>query len=91
MTRSKLSDSRRTPTADRWPVGVFKKKGMPLKTGQTSVQCYRPELLHLILDGAIDTTDLISHRLPLERAPEGYKNFNERQNEWTKVVLKPHG
>ena len=42
------------------------------------------------LDGKIDTTDLISHRLPLEQAPEGYKNFKENQNEWTKVVLKPH-
>ena len=36
-----------------------------------------------------DTTFLISHRLPLEKAPEGYKNFKEQQNEWTKVVLKP--
>jgi threonine dehydrogenase-like Zn-dependent dehydrogenase len=44
----------------------------------------------LILDGKIDTTDLISHRLPLEQAPEGYKNFKEKQNEWTKVVLLPH-
>lgn len=23
------------------------------------------------------------------RAPEGYKNFEEKQNEWTKVVLEP--
>jgi len=25
----------------------------------------------------------------LEQAPEGYKNFKENQNEWTKVVLLP--
>jgi threonine dehydrogenase-like Zn-dependent dehydrogenase len=43
----------------------------------------------MILDRKIDTTDLISHRLPLEEAAEGYKNFKENQNEWTKVVLKP--
>jgi len=53
-------------------------------------QNYLPALLQLILDGRIDTTDLISHRLPLEQAAEGYKNFKENQNEWTKVVLKPH-
>ena len=28
-------------------------------------------------------------RLPLEDAPKGYKMFKERQNEVTKVVLKP--
>ena len=48
-----------------------------------------PQLLELILDGKIDTTFLISHRLPLEEAAEGYKNFKEKQNEYTKVVLKP--
>jgi threonine dehydrogenase-like Zn-dependent dehydrogenase len=65
-------------------------KGLTLKTGQTHVQRYLPQLLQLILEGGIDTTDLISHRLPLEQAAEGYKNFKENQNEWTKVILKPH-
>ena len=43
----------------------------------------------LIGEGKIDTTFLISHRLPLEDAPLGYKMFKEEQNETTKVVLKP--
>lgn len=34
---------------------------------------------------------MISHRLDLEEAPNGYKMFKERQNEVTKVVLKPRG
>ena len=76
--------------ADKFPVGAFMEKGLTLKTGQTHVQRYLPQLLQMILEGKIDTTDLISHRLPLEQAPEGYKNFKENQNEWTKVVLKPH-
>ena len=48
-----------------------------------------PQLLDMILDGKLDTTFLISHRLDLEDAPEGYKKFKEKQNEYTKVVLKP--
>ena len=76
--------------ADKFPIGAFMEKGLTLKTGQTHVQNYLPELLQLILEGKIDTTDLISHRLPLEQAAEGYKNFKENQNEWTKVVLLPH-
>lgn len=58
-------------------------------TGQTHVQKYTQKLLQMILDGKIDTTFLISHRLPLEKASEGYKMFKEQQNEVTKVVLKP--
>lgn len=30
-----------------------------------------------------------SRSLPLEEAPTGYRNFKERQDAWTKVVLKP--
>ena len=75
---------------DKVPIGAFMQKGLTIKTGQTHVQKYLPELLQLILEGRIDTTDLISHRLPLERAAEGYKNFHDNPNEWTKVVLSPH-
>jgi threonine dehydrogenase-like Zn-dependent dehydrogenase len=27
----------------------------------------------------------------LEHAPDAYKNFDDRNNGWTKVVLKPEG
>ena len=37
--------------------------------------------------GAMDPTPLISHRLPLEDAAEGYALFDRR--EATKVVLEP--
>ncbi|EHF5062970.1 threonine dehydrogenase and related Zn-dependent dehydrogenase, partial [Enterobacter hormaechei] len=32
---------------------------------------------------------IISHRLSLEEAPAGYKHFDERDEGWTKVILKP--
>jgi threonine dehydrogenase-like Zn-dependent dehydrogenase len=48
-----------------------------------------PGLLNAIMEGKIDTTFLISHTLPLEQAPQGYKMFHDNQNEVTKVVLKP--
>jgi threonine dehydrogenase-like Zn-dependent dehydrogenase len=64
-------------------------KGLTIKSGQTHVQKFTGELLELILEGKLDTTFLISHRLDLEDAAEGYANFKDKQNEWTKVVLKP--
>lgn len=74
---------------DKFPLGALMEKGLQVKTGQTHVQRYTKQLLALIEEDKLDTTFLISHRLPLEDAPVGYRNFKENQNEWTKVVLKP--
>jgi threonine dehydrogenase-like Zn-dependent dehydrogenase len=76
---------------DKFPIGALMEKGLSIKSGQTHVQKYMPQLLDLIVEGKLDTTFLISHRLSLEEAPTGYKIFKERQNEVTKVVLKPGG
>jgi threonine dehydrogenase-like Zn-dependent dehydrogenase len=73
---------------DKFPLGAMMEKGLEIRTGQTHVQRYTKDLLKRILNDEIDTTFLISHRLPLEQAAEGYKNFHDNQNEWTKVVLK---
>lgn len=74
---------------DKFPLGALMEKGLQIRSGQTHVQKYTGKLLEKIEDGTLDTTFLISHRLPLDQAPEGYKNFKEKQNTWTKVVLKP--
>lgn len=74
---------------DKFPLGALMEKGLQLRTGQTHVQRYMKDLLARIEEGKLDTTFLISHRLPLEKAAEGYKHFKEQQDSWTKVVLKP--
>lgn len=74
---------------DKFPLGALMEKGLQLRTGQTHVQRYLKDLLAKIEDGSIDTTFLISHRLDLEDAATGYKNFKDQQDSWTKVVLKP--
>ena len=75
--------------ADKFPIGALMEKGLSVKSGQTHVQKFMPDLLKMILEGKLDTTFLISHRLDLEEAPKGYKMFKEQQNDVTKVVLKP--
>ncbi|MFW5633355.1 MAG: zinc-dependent alcohol dehydrogenase [Erythrobacter sp.] len=74
---------------DKFPLGALMEKGLQVRTGQTHVQRYTKDLLEKIEDGTIDTTFLISHRLPLEEAAHGYKCFHDEQDNWTKVVLKP--
>jgi threonine dehydrogenase-like Zn-dependent dehydrogenase len=39
--------------------------------------------------GEIDPSFVITHRLPLDAAPEGYELFKNKQDECVKVVLKP--
>jgi threonine dehydrogenase-like Zn-dependent dehydrogenase len=73
---------------DKFPLGALMEKGLTLKTGQTHVQHYMPALLNAIMEDKIDTTFLISHRMPLEDAPKGYKMFHDDQDEVTKIVLK---
>jgi threonine dehydrogenase-like Zn-dependent dehydrogenase len=73
---------------DKFPVGAFMEKGLTLKTGQTHVHRYLRPLLKLIEEGKIDTTFMISHREPLERAAEMYRHWHDEQDAHTKIVLK---
>ncbi|MDN2579114.1 zinc-dependent alcohol dehydrogenase [Aquibium sp. ELW1220] len=74
---------------DKFPIGALMQKGLTIRTGQTHVQRYLPKLLDMIREKRIDTTFLISHRMALEDAAEGYRIFSDEQNDTTKVVLKP--
>lgn len=75
--------------ADMFPLGAMMQKGLQLRTGQTHVRRYTAELLDLIARDVIDPSFLISHRLPLDEAATGYRNFRDHQNEWIKVVMHP--
>ncbi len=74
---------------DKMPMGALMEKGLTIKTGQTHCQKYIPKLMTMVQEGKIDPSFVISHRLPLDQAAEGYKLFHDHQDECTKVVLKP--
>jgi threonine dehydrogenase-like Zn-dependent dehydrogenase len=76
---------------DKVPLGAAFQKGLTFKMGQTHVMKYMRPLLERIERGDIDPSFVITHRLPLENAPEGYRLFRDKKNECIKVVLKPHG
>jgi glutathione-independent formaldehyde dehydrogenase len=71
--------------------GMFWFKGQKLGTGQCPVKAYNRYLSRLIEQDKVKPAWIVSHELPLEKAPEAYKNFDERKDGWTKVVLKPNG
>lgn len=74
---------------DNLPIGAFMNKGLTLKTGQTHMQRYLQPLLDLVVEGKIDPSFIITHRVKLAEAPEAYKTFNEKNDECIKVVMTP--
>ena len=64
-------------------------KGLTMKTGQTHMMRFMQPLLDRIQKGEIDPSFVRSHRVPIDRAPEMYKIFRDKQDNCTKVVLDP--
>ncbi len=71
------------------PFGAAMNKGLTFKMGQTHVQRYLEPLLQKIQDGEIDPSFIITHTVPLDRAPEMYETFRDKEDDCIKVVLKP--
>jgi len=76
---------------DKMPFGAFMNKGLTIRTGQTHVNRWSDDLLRRIVDNQIDPSFVITHTEPLERGPEMYKTFRDKQDGCIKVVLKPGG
>ncbi len=74
---------------DKFPFGAAFSKGLTFKMGQTHVHKYMQPLLQRIENDEIDPSFVITHRLSLENAVEGYKTFKTKPDECIKVVLKP--
>ncbi|NUR06046.1 MAG: glutathione-independent formaldehyde dehydrogenase [Nocardioidaceae bacterium] len=72
-----------------WDYGSFFSKGQRMGTGQAPVKRYNRQLRDLILYGRANPGFLVSHELPLDEAAAGYRNFDERLDGWTKVLLHP--
>jgi threonine dehydrogenase-like Zn-dependent dehydrogenase len=73
---------------DKFPMGAIVNRSLTIKSGQTHVHRYMRPLLERIERGEIDPSFVITHRMRLQDAPEGYSIFNDKQDECMKVVLK---
>jgi len=73
---------------DKFPMGSLMNRSITLKTGQCHVQRYMQPLLGRIQKGEIDPSFVITHRMNLDQAPEGYAMFRDKQDECEKVVLR---
>jgi glutathione-independent formaldehyde dehydrogenase len=76
-----------------FPLGKLWNKGITIGQGQAPVKRYNVYLRDLIIAGKAKPSFIISHRLPLTKAPEAYAHFDRRGvgegKSWTKILLKP--
>jgi threonine dehydrogenase-like Zn-dependent dehydrogenase len=70
-------------------IGTAMNKGLTLRMAQCNVKRYMPHLLEHIRAGRIDPKQIITHRLPLEEAPEAYHVFANKKDDCIKCVLIP--
>ena len=73
---------------DQFPLGLLFNRNIQIHMGQCPVKKYNEQLLHLIETRRIDPTKVISHTMNLNDAPNGYQNFDKKE-EIMKIVLKP--
>ncbi|MFA5678348.1 MAG: zinc-dependent alcohol dehydrogenase [Pseudomonas sp.] len=64
-------------------------KGLTFKMGQTHVHPLLPRLLEHIVQGDLHPDIIISHRMSLEQAAEGYRMFDRQEQDCRKVILRP--
>ena len=74
---------------DKFPMGAVMNRSLTIRTGQCHVHRYMKPLLERIQRGDIDPSFVITHRLELDQAPDGYDMFLNKEDECMKVVLKP--
>ena len=74
---------------DKVPMGAFMNKALTMKTGQTHMMRYMKPLLDRVQAGEIDPSFVVSHRLPIEKAPDAYRMFRDKRDRCVKVVLDP--
>jgi threonine dehydrogenase-like Zn-dependent dehydrogenase len=74
---------------DKLPMGSAFAKGLTLRMGQTHMVNYMQPLLDRVQNGDIDPSEIISHRVALDKAPDMYEIFCNKAERCTKVVLDP--
>jgi threonine dehydrogenase-like Zn-dependent dehydrogenase len=77
--------------ADPIPMLDLFDKGVQVRMGQAHVKRWVPEILPLLErdDDALGLSDFVTHRMPLDEAPEAYAMFQAKRDGAIKVVLTP--
>jgi len=64
-------------------------KGMSVGTGQTPVKAIHMMLRDMIIGGQARPSFIVSHSISFDEVPDAYREFDQRANGYTKVIIKP--
>jgi threonine dehydrogenase-like Zn-dependent dehydrogenase len=76
---------------DPLPMLTMFDKGITIRMGQAHVKRWVDDIMPLLVDEAdpLGTSDLVTHRLPIEEAPHAYTIFQQKRDGAIKIVLEP--
>lgn len=74
---------------NNFPLGDFFSRNITLKMGQCPAHSYIDPILELIKTGKFDATDIITHKLSIDKGEHAYKIFDGKDDNCIKVILKP--
>ena len=76
--------------ADPLPMFTLFDKQIQLRMGQANVKHWVDDILPLPTDGdPLGTDGFATHRIPLDRAAEGYEMFQKKEDGAVKILLQP--
>ncbi len=76
--------------ADPLPMMDLFDKGVTLRMGQAHVKRWVDDIIPLLgEDDPLGTSDLATHALPLDAAPQAYEMFQKKEDGAIKVVFRP--
>lgn len=74
---------------NHFPIGALMEKAVTVRSGQVHAQRYFKLVMEKMLSGEYDPSFMVTHKLPLEKAVEGYKIFDKKEDGAIKVALQP--
>lgn len=75
--------------ANHFPIGAVMEKGVTLQSSQIHVHKYWKTVMQAIREGRYDPTFTLTHKVPLERAPEMYELWDKKEGGVIKAMLLP--
>lgn len=71
-----------------FPIADFFDKGVTMGSGQAPVKKYNEYLRDMIVNGRAKPSQIVSHHIQIDDAPEAYKKFDQRVDGYTKVLIR---
>jgi glutathione-independent formaldehyde dehydrogenase len=72
----------------KFPVGDFFDKGITMGSGQAPVKKYNEYLRDLIVNGRAKPSQIVSHHIRIDEAPDAYNKFDQRVEGYTKILIR---